>query len=321
MDSILNALRATAEPTRLRLVVLCAESDLTVTELTGILGQSQPRISRHLRVLCEAGVLDRLREGSWVFFRPAHDGPGADVGRFLVDRLAADDPALALDRQRLDDVRRARAATAAAYFRVNAAHWDEMRKYSAPEAEVEKALLSLFNSDTMHDLLDVGTGTGRMLEIFAPRVDRAVGIDLSREMLAVARANLDRAGLRNCRVQHGDMYNLPLPSRSFDAVVFHQVLHFADRPAAALSEASRVLREGGRLAVADFAPHDLEFLRDQHAHRRLGFTDEDVTTWCRAAGLEPDPPQRLAGDPLTVVLWSAIKGGDARMGAPMEKQP
>lgn len=311
MNSILNALRAMAEPTRLRLVTLCAESELTVTELAGILGQSQPRISHHLKVLCEAGVLDRFREGSWVFLRLARVGPGAEVGSFVVDRLPADDPALALDRQRLEDVRRERAAAAAAYFRANAEHWHEIRKFSVPEKDVEGALLALFADDAVHDLLDVGTGTGRMLEIFADRVDRAIGVDLSREMLAVARANLESAGLRNCQLRHGDMDKLPLASESFDAVVFHQVLHFADKPAGALAEAARVLRPGGRLAVADFAPHDLEYLREQHAHRRLGFADEEISEWCRAANLEPDLPIHLTGDPLTVTLWSAVKNGAA----------
>ncbi|MFQ5957968.1 MAG: ArsR/SmtB family transcription factor [Alphaproteobacteria bacterium] len=310
MNTVLNALRATAEPTRLRLLALCAESELTVTELTGILGQSQPRVSRHLKVLCDAGMLDRFREGSWVFFRLARDGEGAELGRFLVRHLPGDDAVMALDRRRLEEVRHARAEVAAAYFRDHAADWDDIRAFSVPEAEVEDALLGLFASDAVGDLLDVGTGTGRVLEVFADRVGHAVGIDLSREMLAVARANLEGAGRRNCEVRHGDMYKLPLPSESFDAVVFHQVLHFADRPGAALAEASRVLRRGGRLAVADFAPHDLERLREQHAHRRLGFTDDEVAEWCRAAGLAPGQPIHLAGDPLTVTLWSAVKYGE-----------
>ncbi len=317
MESILSALRAMAEPTRLRLVALCAESELTVTELATILGQSQPRISRHLKVLCDAGVLDRFREGSWVFLRAARAGAGADIGGFVVDRLPADDPTLALDRQRLEDVQRARAAAAAAYFRSKAADWDAIRKFSVPDKDVEGALLGLFVGEKVSDLLDVGTGTGRVLEIFADRVGRAVGIDLSREMLAVARANLERAGLRNCEVQHGDMYKLPLPSESFDAVVIHQVLHFVDQPAGAVTEAARVLRPGGRLAVADLAPHDLEDLREHHAHRRLGFADEEVTEWCRAASLAPDRPLHLAGDGLTVTVWSAVKNG----GADRESQP
>ena len=154
-------------------------------------------------------------------------------------------------------------------------------------------------------LIDIGTGTGRMLELLAPLVANALGIDPSREMLAVARVNIEQAGLANCLVRLGDMYQLPLPDASFDAAIIHQVLHYADRPAAAVAEAARVLRPGGSLTMVDFAPHALEFLRDEHAHRRLGFADNDIAAWCRAAGLEPGPPHRLSGDPLTVVIWTA----------------
>ena len=192
MNSVLSVLRAMAEPTRLRLLALCAESELTVTELTEILGQSQPRVSRHLKVLCDAGVLDRFREGSWMFFRLARDGEGAEVGQFLVGRLPKDDAELALDHRRLEEVRRARAEAAAAYFRDHAGGWDDIRDVSVAEGEVEAALLDLFANRTVNDLLDVGTGTGRMLEIFADRVGHAIGIDLSRAMLAVARANNQR---------------------------------------------------------------------------------------------------------------------------------
>jgi len=310
-ESMVPGLRAVAEPTRLRLLALCAEAELTVSELTGILGQSQPRISRHLKLLCEAGVLDRYPEGNWVFFRLARDGAGAVLGRRLSELLAvgdtADDPTIALDRQRLEEVRQDRAVAAADYFRPNASRWDELRKLHVPETEVEKALIGMLADEHPRALLDVGTGTGRVLEILGDRIDRGVGIDLSREMLTIARAKLDRAGLRHCQVRRGDMYKLDLPSEAFDAVVFHQVLHYADRPAAALSEAARVLRRGGRLAIADFAPHKLEHLREAHAHRRLGFADDEVADWCRAAGLEPDDPIHLAGDPLTVSLWSAVK--------------
>src|SRR6266852_2443376 len=221
MGELLAALRAVAETTRLRLLVLCAGGELTVSELAQILGQSQPRVSRHLKLLCEAG---------------------------LSEIIAAAGP---------------------------------------------------------QDLLDIGTGTGRMIEILGPRVVHALGIDQSREMLAMARVNLERAGLANSIVRLGDMYQLPLADASFDAVVIHQVLHYSDRPAAAIAEAARVLRPNGVLVVVDFAPHALEFLREDHAHRRLGFADADVDDWCRAAGLDPESARRLPGDPLTVVIWTA----------------
>jgi ubiquinone/menaquinone biosynthesis C-methylase UbiE len=305
MDHLLAALRAIAEPTRLRLVVLCARGELTVSELTQILGQSQPRVSRHLKLLCEASLLDRFREGSWVFYRLRQSGPAGALARQLVAACDETDPTIALDLQRLRAIKQQRADLAAAYFRENAVRWHRIRSLYVDEREVEAALLDIIAQADPRDLLDIGTGTGRMLEILAPRVEHALGIDQSREMLSVARVNLERAGLENGRVRRGDMYQLALPDASFDAVVVHQVLHYADRPAAAIAEAARVLRSNGILVLVDFAPHALEYLREEHAHLRLGFADAEIAEWCRAAGLEPAAPRHLPGDPLTVVIWTA----------------
>jgi SAM-dependent methyltransferase len=305
MENVLAGLRAAAEPTRLRLLALCARAELTVSDLTTILGQSQPRVSRHLKLLCEAGLLDRLREGSWVLYRLSQRATASALARLLAGLVPDDDPIVALDRERLDQIKRARAEAAAAYFRANAAHWDTIRSLYVDESEVERALLDLVPAGETRELLDIGTGTGRMLEILAPRAEHAVGIDASREMLTIARVNLERAGLRNCSIRQGDMYQLPLPGASFDTVVIHQVLHYAERPAEAIHEASRVLRPGGRLMIVDFAPHTLEFLRADHAHRRLGFADGEILDWCRAAGLEPGRPRHLPGSPLTVAIWQA----------------
>jgi ubiquinone/menaquinone biosynthesis C-methylase UbiE len=305
MDEILAALRAAAEPTRLRLLVLCARAELSVGELTQIVGQSQPRVSRHLKLLCEAGLLDRLREGSSVFYRLARRAEGGALASLLAGLVPDEDPVAALDIERLQQVRSARAAAAAAYFRANAAQWDRIRSLYVEEREVEAALLDLLPPGEVRELLDIGTGTGRMLEIMAPRVEHAVGIDLSREMLAMARVNLERAELKNCTLQRGDMYHLALPGASFDAVVIHQVLHYAEQPEAVLREAARVLRPGGRLILVDFAPHELDFLRTEHAHLRLGFADGEILGWCREAGLEPAGVRHLAGAPLTVGIWTA----------------
>jgi ubiquinone/menaquinone biosynthesis C-methylase UbiE len=305
MEQLLAALRAVAEPTRLRLVVLCARGELTVTELTQILGQSQPRVSRHLKLLCEAGLLDRFREGSWVFYRLSQSGPAGALARQLVAACDDTDSTIALDLQRLSAIKRQRADLASAYFRENADQWHRIRSLYVDEREVEAALIGIIAAADPRDLLDIGTGTGRMLEILAPRVERALGIDQSREMLSIARVNLERAGLENGSVRLGDMYQLALPDASFDAVVIHQVLHYADRPAAAITEAARVLRPTGVLVIVDFAPHTLEFLREEHAHRRLGFSDAEVAEWCIAAGLDPASPHHLSGDPLTVVIWTA----------------
>jgi ubiquinone/menaquinone biosynthesis C-methylase UbiE len=305
MEHLLAALRAIAEPTRLRLVVLCARGELTVSELTQILGQSQPRVSRHLKLLCEAGLLDRFREGSWVFYRLSQSGPASTLARQLLAACDETDPTIALDLQRLNAIKRQRAEIAGAYFRENAAQWHRIRSLYVDEHEVEAALVDIIAAADPHDLLDVGTGTGRMLEILAPHAQHALGIDQSREMLAIARVNLERAGLDAASVRLGDMYQLALPDASFDAVVIHQVLHYADRPAEVIAEVARVLRPNGLLVLADFAPHALEFLRDEHAHRRLGFSDAEVAEWCRAAGLDPASQRHLPGDPLTVVIWTA----------------
>jgi ubiquinone/menaquinone biosynthesis C-methylase UbiE len=223
--------------------------------------------------------------------------------------LPAEDPDLALDRQRLAAVRAARQDQAAQYFASHAGSWDEVRSLYVDETKVEAALLGVFGEQPPRNLLDIGTGTGRILQLFAPRIGFGLGLDLSREMLSVARANLDRTSQRNCQVRHGDMYHVSLPDGSFDAATMHNVLHFADDPSAALAEAARVLRPGGRLVVIDFARHELEFLRREHAHRRLGFTDTEMHGWFSAAGLVPESPVRLAGNPLTVVIWTARRAG------------
>jgi ubiquinone/menaquinone biosynthesis C-methylase UbiE len=324
MDYLLAALRAVAEPTRLRLVVLCARGELTVSELTQILGQSQPRVSRHLKLLCEAGLLDRFREGNWVFYRLSRSSPASALARHLVEACGVADPTIALDLQRLSAIKQQRADLASAYFRENAAQWHRIRSLYVDEGVVEAALVEIVAAADPRDLLDIGTGTGRMLEILAPGVEHALGVDQSREMLSIARVNLERAGLANGRVRRDDMYQLALPDASFDAVVVHQVLHYADRPAAAIAEAARVLRPRGILVLVDFAPHALEFLRDEHAHRRLGFADGEIAEWCHAAGLDPFPPRQLPGDPLTVVIWTARRraasnrrlGGEVREEAP-----
>lgn len=307
MEPLLLALKAAAEPTRLRLLALCAHAELTVSELTQILGQSQPRVSRHLKLLCDAGLLDRFREGTWAFYRLAERGAMAELAPSLIDRIGPDDPVLALDLERLEAIRRARTEAAAAYFRDNAARWDELRALHVPERQVEEQLLRLVPGTGIEDLLDIGTGTGRILELFGSRVVRAVGIDSSREMLAVARAKLEQAGSRNCQVRLGDIYQLPVPSGSFDAAIIHQVLHYAEVPADVVAEAARVLRPDGRLVIVDFARHSVESLRTDHAHRRLGFDDEEVAGWCRTAGLVPAPVIHLPGDPLTVTLWTAVR--------------
>ena len=301
-------LKAAAEATRLRIVALLAEAELTVSDLTEILRQSQPRLSRHLRLLAEAGLVERFREGSWAFFRLGEHGSAADIARALVTRLNLDDAVIARDRERLAAVRATRASAAQNYFRRHAAEWDRIRKLHVADAAVEAAIRAALADKPVRALLDLGTGTGRMLELFAGDVERGHGLDLSHDMLALARARLDRAGLKNCSVRQGDIYDLALPRDSFDVVIIHQVLHFLDDSARAIREAARVLRPGGRLLVVDFAPHDLEFLREEHAHRRLGFAADSVSQWLEAAGLDLVRQQTLPPGPegkIAVSLWLA----------------
>ena len=301
-------LKAAAEPTRLRILALLAEAELTVSDLTEILRQSQPRLSRHLRLLTEAGLVDRFREGSWAFFRLGERGSTAELARALIARLKTDDAIVLRDRERLAAVRTSRAAAAQNYFRRHAAEWDRIRRLHIADTAVESAIRTALADKPIRSLLDLGTGTGRMLELFGADIERGLGLDLSLDMLALARARLDRAGLKHCSVRHGDIYDLALPRDSFDVVIIHQVLHFLDDSARAIAEAARVLRPGGRLLVVDFAPHDLEFLREEHAHRRLGFAAETVTQWLEAAGLDVLRQETLPPGPqgkIAVSLWLA----------------
>ena len=307
MDKVLSCLRAAAEPTRLRLLALCAVSDMNVTDLTKILRQSQPRVSRHLKLLCEAGLLDRYREGSWIFYRLADDFcEEGQIARNLISLLPLENQQLLQDRDRLDGIRVKRSEAAEAYFKNNAERWDNLRSLHVEEKQVENAILDCFPSH-LENLLDIGTGTGRMLQLLSDRVDRGLGIDSSRDMLAVARANLGTSAIGNCHVRLGDMYGLVMDDETFDGVIIHQVLHYSDDPALVISEAARLLRDNGQLVVVDFSPHNQEFLREKHAHLRLGFSDKEIASYFIAANLMEQAVTRLKGDPLTVSLWLAVK--------------
>ncbi|HEY2069622.1 MAG TPA: metalloregulator ArsR/SmtB family transcription factor [Rhizomicrobium sp.] len=313
LDGLLAMLRAAGDATRLRLLLVLREAELTVSELTQIVGQSQPRVSRHLKLLGDAGLLERFKEGSWVFYRAADRGEGAALGDALA--ALAQPEALEMDRKRLAQIREARAAEAAAFFKANASEWERIRSLHAPDAEVEAAILRLIGP--IDAVLDAGTGTGRMLELLSPHIRRGVGIDVSPDMLAIARDRL--AAMRNCQVRLSDVFRLPFARGEFDAVLFHQVLHYLDDPEAAVVEAARVLKPGGRVVIADFAPHQLEFLRDELAHRRLGFADREVQGWFEAAGLKPLTSEAIAphaphpgSGKLTVKLWVSASAANAR---------
>ena len=306
LDALLVGLRAAGEHTRLRILALCARSELSVSELVKILGQSQPRVSRHLKVMVESGLLERLPEGARVYFRVSDDAAVSGLGQALVGLIPDSDACLNRDFSRLQQVRDVRARQAQEYFHTVADSWDSIRSLYVPQAQVEKKLLDIIGDQPVQEMLDIGTGTGRILEILSPRVRRGVGIDLSKGMLAVARSNIEGKGLTNIHVRKGDMYQLPLEDSSVDLAVLHMVLHYSDDPLEVIREAARVLGPRGRLVVVDFAVHTEEKLRDEFQHHRLGFSDSEIRKCFKAAGLSASQKiSQLVGDPLTVKFWQA----------------
>ena len=309
MERLLSSLRAAAEPTRLRLLALAGRGAFCVSEFTEILGQSQPRLSRHLKLLCDCGLLDRVREGANVWFALPHGQPGA-LARDLVARLPDDDPVLESDRRQAARVLAERARVASESFRRQGADWDEMRALDLPAAAVEAALLTLVPETDSGRLLDIGTGTGRVLELLAPRISQGIGVDASKAMLALARSRLARVGLTHCSVRLADMYRLPLVAGSFDIAVVQMVLHYAEDPPGVLAEVARVLRPGGRLIVIDLAHHSRDELVTKLAHRWPGFTDVAMRALMEDAGMQQGEPLAIEG-PLPIRIWPATRAADA----------
>lgn len=320
LDGQLHVFRAIGEETRLRIMALLLRGELTVTEITQILGQSQPRVSRHLKILTEAGLVEKFREGSWIFCRivtPAPEATAAILSAVKTLNSSAD-RLIARDADRFVQSRQARSDAAGAYFEKNAAEWDRIRGLQIEESLVERRMRALLDAKRLGLFVDIGTGTGRMLTLFADAYEAGIGFDLSREMLAVARANLDQAGVTHAQVRLGDLFALPIESGTADAVCIHQVLHYLAEPAAAVKEASRLLKPGGQLIISDFAPHENEFLRDDHAHRRLGFPDEEVESWFDDSNLELRRVETLSPDSaspkaLTVKIWFASARDSVRI--------
>jgi len=309
MRNVLAILRAVADPTRLRIMSLLRAMELSVGELAQVLGQSQPRVSRHVKILADAGLAVRRKEGSWVFLSL---GAAARVEPLLaaMDAWSADEAGdhwAVADIARLAAVRADRAAAAEQYFEAHAAEWDAIRSLHVAETEVEGAIVRALGDAPIGRLVDIGTGTGRMIELFGGHAASALGVDRSPEMLRLARSKLAQANIPH-ELRQGDMYALPLSGGCADTVIVHQVLHYAQQPAAAIAEAARLLAPGGRLLIVDFAPHEREELRAQNAHARLGFADEQIAGWFAAAGLENPLVENLEGGELTVKLWLGRRG-------------
>lgn len=315
-STLVGVLRAAGETTRLRLLALLAEGEHSVKDLTEILGQSQPRVSRHLKLLADAGLVVRTAEGAWAYYRLADTEAAAEFGRWLVARLDADDPERSRDRLRLDGVRAQQQAQAAAYFAEVAESWDEIRRLHVPEEAVEAAILAAVTGRVVDLLIDIGTGTGRMLELLKDHYRRGIGIDASREMIAVARAKLAAANIPHAQARLGNVADLDAGVGHAGLIVIHQVLHYFDDPGRAIAQARRALKPGGEMLIVDFAPHTLEFLRTAHTHRRLGLSEGQMAGWARAAGLAVADltrfPPRGDAQGLTVCLWRLKDEQDSR---------
>lgn len=309
--------RALADPTRLRIMRLLGSMELAVGEVAQVLGQSQPRVSRHVGILCDAGLAERRREGSWIFLRAKSDHPGApplrsDIARLLTQAEALDsafEEHCESDRRRLAEIRDAREAQAQEYFADHAHDWDELRRLHSSDDQVEQALAGALGDCRLGRLLDIGTGTGRMAELFVEKADHIVALDKSLAMLRLARAKLQHLPAERVEVMQGDFTSLPFAPESFDTVLFHQVLHFAHSPAAALYEAARITRGGGRIAIVDFAAHQREELREKHAHARLGFADGHMSDLLDDSGYEPQEPVSLDDGEIGVKIWVCKRRG------------
>jgi ArsR family transcriptional regulator len=312
LGDAVEVLRAAGEPSRLRIVALLAREELAVMELCQIMDQSQPRVSRHLRLLTASGLVERFPDGGWVFYRLGAEPERKAILDQILSLVDEHDPALARDRDRLAAVRAERADRAEAYFERNAPRWDQLRSLYVSETDVEAAILAAADGRFAR-LIDLGTGAGRMLTLLAPRAETALGLDLSHQMLNIARLRVAEAGLRQVELRHGDIFSTGLPPSSADLVVVHQVLHYLGDPAAAVAEAARLVAPGGRLLIVDFAPHKLEYLREAHQHRRLGFPEEEMARWLSAAGLKRPKVTTLpasSAEGLTVKIWAADRKGE-----------
>jgi len=309
MEQFTTALKALAHTDRLRILALLSHGELTVSELVSILNLSQPRVTQYIKSLESAGIIERLREGSWVFSRLKRGNVG--ISALVSTTLAAlpqDDPTLKADQRRLNDVRAERSKIAEAFFADVANDRGQLGNEYLPQSDIEKALLDTAGDADFDYMADLGTGTGRMLELFASRAKGGAGIDTNVEMLTVARHKLASTDFSHMSVQQGDLHATPLGTGIADLVTIHQVLHYLDDPLEAIREASRLLKSGGTFLIVDFEAHQFEAFREKYAHRRLGFSDQDITTWLDAADMSLGSVQNIGrGDESlpAVKIWRA----------------
>jgi SAM-dependent methyltransferase/DNA-binding MarR family transcriptional regulator len=300
LGEVVQALKSAAEPTRLRLLFLLSQAEYTVGELAAILAQSQPRISRHLRLLTEAGFLDRFREQQCIYYRASSNGRYLEWQRQLLAMADPDALLLRRDRERAVEVVGDRARVAAQQLGAAAADSSpgvaDGDAEPASREELTSLLLEELGPVPVGELLDIGTGSGLMLQILAPRARRAVGVDISVPALRLARTRVHGAGLSHCEFRRGDMYSLPYDDASFDTVSIDRVLASAERPAAAIAEAARTLRPDGRMIVVE------DF--DQMDARATDNPLSQLRRWFAAAGMNADRlrPCDLAGRHFIVAL-------------------
>lgn len=305
MAPLLDLFRALGDPTRLRIVHLLRAMELAVGEIAQVVGQSQPRVSRHVRILVEAGLVEKRKEGNWVFLRMTRNGTAQPFYELFDCVTPSESEALwqHADLARLAAVRNDRARAADDYFARHAEEWDAIRSLYVSEAEVEAAMQGLLADEPIGHLLDIGTGTGRMMQLLGDKARQVTAVDRSPDMLRLARAKLPGEGGDKYALVMADFTDLPIEARSVDTVVLHQVLHYAQAPETVIAEAARVMDAGGRLLIADFAAHEREELRIRDQHARLGFSDEQMAQWFADAGIETERALELPGGELTVKIW------------------
>ncbi|MDX3908478.1 MAG: metalloregulator ArsR/SmtB family transcription factor [Sphingobium sp.] len=302
---LIDLFHALGDTTRLRIMHLLRAMELAVGEIAQVVGQSQPRVSRHIRILVEAGLVEKRKEGNWVFLALSRDASLSPLFALFDSVETSDSEALwqAADLARLAAVRNDRARAADEYFAEHAEEWDAIRSLHVSEREVEAAMYSALGEAPVGHLLDIGTGTGRMIELFGPDAQLVTAIDRSPEMLRLARAKLPGDAADKYRLLIGDFNALPVGDAAADTVILHQVLHYAQAPETVIAEAARVLTHEGRLLIADFAPHEREDLRIRDQHARLGFSSAQMQGWFAAAGLDLISEDTLPGGELTVKIW------------------